>query len=457
MSLFNEINHALVGGMDAFTTLITEKLKRDKNLLDNFYLTQKGKQQTILNYLIQLHSERNNLQPYIQWLLQQEIDINVGQPLHLVFQQNKLDLMPFFLIDKFLKDSPDKNPRRQRIHFDSRDIYGKTLLHRIIEHRKFEPLVFVVEQQINVNQSSETQHEGQSLEVQPIHQAVISNFPEAIAYLAKVGAQFNNPCGELRETPLLLAARLLRIRAIKELLTQSLTSETINSHEFLNALNANRYNAMNLLCTHLYEGNKSAQALRGIAMLLCHGVAVPSYPVLRNLLMNYRQELYLAVKEYARDKPQLAANFLRKCHNKADPLHDIIYAKDSWGQSMRHLFGKADDLAFKLETLTLPKKKISSSTARTQLVPSESEAIFAKDEILFAEFVRRYKESIKSVIFFNPWSEMLHLLATGEVTCWAHVMQHAQENKNSRTEQIVKDMLDLHKSPHENLDESCTI
>ncbi|WP_131793556.1 Dot/Icm T4SS effector AnkC/LegA12 [Legionella brunensis] len=454
MSLFDEINQELINGKDAFIRFINAKLKSDKNLLSQFFITPKGKQQTILDYLIHLHSKEQNVAEHIQWLLQQGIDINVNQPLHLVFQLQKFDLVTVFLNEQVLTSE-----QRQKLNVDSRDAQGKTLIHRVIESRMLIPLEFIVKLGVQINQPSQTLMGKRAIEVQPVHQAVISDFPEAIPLLTKAGAQFANPCGRLMETPLLLAARMGRINVMKGLLDHAQELDLEKNQALLNATNSKGLSAMELLCIHLHDNKQPKEALRGIAMLMCHGVNAPPHPLLRSLLTDNRQALHQVVKEYTQDKPKLAINFLRKCHNKRDPLHDIMYAKNSWGQSMRHLFGKADDLAFKLEALIeLPKRKTAmpEEAESNQTGSSVVETILTEEELLFANFVAAYKDSIKGATLFNPWSEMLHLIAMGEVTCWAHVTAYSDMHPKSRTERIVKHMMQSQPSLHENLDPEVT-
>lgn len=444
MSIFTEIDQALIQGKDAFAQLISEKQQRETNFLEQFHMTSAGKLQTVLSYLISQHSKKTNYLSEIQWLLEQDIDINVGQPLHLVLQLKKVDLVDCFLVEKYLKGTDETAP----LNFDLRDLEGKTLLYRFIENNQIKRIP-LKEYRINVNELSQ---DG-SRALQAIHLATSMDDHDTIHQLVEAGAQLDATCdSSLRESPLLMAARLQKINAMRELLERyraRFPHEDLNNKKnFLCAKNANEHDALGLLCIHLHDQKLPNKTIRGIAMLLCHGVPAPSDPLLHSLLTENRHQLFLEVQKYTKNKPELAAEFLRKCHNKSDPLHDIMYAKNSWTQSALHLFGQIDELAFDLEALCDSKATPSLEEVLVQA--------FSQDEILFAEFVKRYRENWKSVTFFNPYSEMRHRLARGEITCWQEVVSYANEkiHEDSRTKKIVDEMLKTKTPVHDNLDQS---
>ncbi|OCH97087.1 hypothetical protein A8135_05500 [Legionella jamestowniensis] len=468
MKLFDEIKQAIAEGKDAFFDLIQKKQKEDKDFLnkaffapkekqDSAFIVPEGRQLTVLEYLIYNHSENSNLIEHIEWLLQQKVDVNANEPLHLIFRLKKMELVPLFLNQNHLQNSRDVESAWQSLNLNARDATGKRLIYRIIESRNIGHLNLAINYGISVHLPSPFEDNDKSWEIQPLHQAIITNFSAALPALIEAGAQLSNPFGQLMETPLLLAARLGRITALKALLVHYQTLSLESNREFISVLNKENYSAMDLLCIRMHDRKKPKEALRGIAMLLCHGADVPAHHLLRSLLMDNRHELFVAIKEYSRTNPQLAANFLRKCLNKTDPLHDIIFAKNSWSQTFRHLFGKADDLGFQLQTLinlsntTTTREKKDDENTTQRKIEKDDEEVFQNEELLFANFVGRYKQALKTS-FFNPWSEMLHLIASGEVTCWKHVTAYADMHTNSRTFKIIAEMKKSTPTIHVSLD-----
>ncbi|CEK09684.1 Dot/Icm T4SS effector AnkC/LegA12 [Legionella hackeliae] len=451
MNLFDEINQAITEGMEAFVKLIQNKVQQDENFLRKVFFTTTGKQQTVLEYLIQMHSEECNVTNQIEWLLQQTIDINANEPLHLIFQLKKLDLVPLFLKEHL---ADDKEPR-QRLNLNTRDIKGKQLIYRIIESGNIDYLELAIKQGINIHLPSPSEVGSRSWEIQPVHQAVLSGFSNAIPLLIQAGAELSNPFGELMESPLLLAARHGQINAMKELLVHYQSLDLKSNQEFISVVDKDRYSAMDRLCIRVHDNKKPKEALHGIAMLLCHGAEVAAHPLLRSLLMDNRHELFAAVKEYTKEQPKLAATFLRKCYNKQDPLHDIMFAKNSWGQTFRHLVGKADGLGLELPFLiqSSSQKPSTAKVEESELVDEKNQEVLTQEEALFTEFIKRYKQVLKTS-FFNPWSEMLHLIAKGEVTCWEHAKAYAEMHPGSRTARIVVEMTKTTHSIHVSLDQT---
>ncbi|KTD17352.1 Dot/Icm T4SS effector AnkC/LegA12 [Legionella jordanis] len=448
MDIIKKINQVLEN-YEEFTHLIEEELKTDPDVLRNFFISATGKPQTVLDYLIERHSEELNLQKQIQWLLEKEVDLNLNQPVHLALKLKKKDIAALLLHSR----AENKEEGNATLNLNARDVEGKSLVYRLIYVAEIELLARCIKLGMNVNQPSPIKPEMDAPQIQPLHQAIISNFIGGVAQLIQAGAQLDNLYYPSKENSLLLAARKGHIEIIEIILNnlQQFKSEE-EKRQFLNSKNSSGQTAIDVLCLQLRDKKTSKQAIRGIAMLLCHGVEAPDNPSLSSLLMGYRKELFKEIKSYSQKSPSYAASFLRRCHNKLDPLHSIMYAKNSWEQSFKQLFGIADDLAFEMETLVPPRPALKQEDAELAVIKGEAEEQFEENELLFAEFLKRYQDALKSVTFFNRWSGMLHNVSQGQVTNWESVKAYADLNPKSRTARIVHEMtssteihLDFHK------------
>lgn len=444
MTLFSELNQEIrTGSIDTFSEFLNKKLQSDKLFLQRTFWVETGEQMTVLYYLIHLHDQQQcDLSKHIELLLKQGACINTNQPVHFAVQKRKLDLIPFFLNDFYVEELAErskgkgKKESEQALQIDSPDMGGRTLLSRVIDAGDEGLLHLLLSCCPNIHQPSQIKINDEVMIMQPLHQAVVMGFADAVKSLIDAGAQADNPCGLLQETPLLLAARMGQVDALEVLL------ESTNGQLDLEGTNAESDRAIDLLCVRLHDQQKPQDALRGIAMLLCHGATVPRHELLRDLLTDNRKTLLSEVKKYAAKDPILAAKFIRACHDKNSDLHNIIYAKHSWTQSIRHLFGIAGEEAFTLESLVAQDKE-----------PSASSVSYTKDEVLFAEFVKRYDASIKGHTIFNPWSAMRWKITTGEITSMKQVREYAAEYPNTRTDKILKEMENPRLSFHEDLEQ----
>ncbi|WP_419420226.1 hypothetical protein ACNVED_02715 [Legionella sp. D16C41] len=415
MDVFNELAERLEN-INEFKEFIDRQLELDSKFLERAFWLD-GQQISVLNYLIQQHDPENkNLTAFIQSILLTKTNVYLHQPLHLILKLAKLDLLPICLAQL--------PPADFKQALNSYDITGQTILAHAINLGDEKTFATIMALNLDINQASEVTLENTMQGcLQPLYQAIACNFSYAVDRLLSVGASVENPCLATKEPALLLAAHLGAIDALKVLLNHPKSRELI--HEQLNIRNSNGYTALELLCKRLQESNEPKQAIQGIAILLCHGAAVPSTEAWRNLLNSHRVALVKAVKEYTNEGAHPSIQFLRASHDKNNPLHEIIYTNKTWKQSVKNFFGIADRLAFKCEKIALAdinKDKLD------------------ENERLFASFVKRYKESIKRATFYSPWSEMLWKISTGQINTWQGVCQYANEHPKTRTARIVEEM-----------------
>ncbi|WP_156812392.1 hypothetical protein [Legionella tunisiensis] len=95
----------------------------------------------------------------------------------------------------------------------------------------------------------------------------------------------------------------------------------------MEATNEESRRAIDLLCARLEEKQDPQGALRGIAMLLCHGANVPRDQALCTLLQDNRYALLDEVSKYTEKLPELAANIVRRCHISGPPALDYLCGK----------------------------------------------------------------------------------------------------------------------------------
>lgn len=474
MQSFEELEAVVNKGGNLFKSFIRKEIELNKNFLQRAFWHAKGEQMTVLNYLIRRHKpeKERDMTAHIRWFLEQGASVNAGQPVHFLLERRRLDLLPLFInehyVEKLAEDSKGKKNEifAQRLQLEARDKVGRSLLSRAIDTANASVMDLLLKSGLDVNEENRIEINAKLLDIQPLHQAVLANFPEAIKGLIAAGANFNNPCGKLRETPLLLAARSANIVALEALLTclDSVNVEVNSRQECLEAVDVNSKRPIDLLCMHLYKKENPQEALRGIAMLLCHGAEVPSNELLRDLLMNNHMALLDEVKKYTKQAPALAANFVRACHDKNNPLHNIIYDNDSWGQIIRRFFGIASKEVFIVESLVFDGSDLLEEESPTisedeelveeqdkedpieiQVPPKAAKSavstVFKKDELVFAEFVWRYRQDFENTFFKNPFSTMLWKLASGECTSENEVRNYAAQHPDTRSDQILKAMV----------------
>jgi hypothetical protein len=467
MKSFAELERAIELGEEAFAAFIERELSTDKSFFNRRFLFKGTEQITVLNYLIYMHEVglgkpcRKN---HVKMLLAMGADFNLDCSIHLLLRLKKLDLFPLFI------PNSDKEQEGQRtIAFNFPElITGRTLLSRAISTGDASILETLLRSgfEIDVNAPNQIQVKvGQTITMQPLHQAVASNFPEATYYLLENGALIDNPCGRLQETPLLLAARLGTIKSLEVLLSATANLNCLN----LQAENSESERAIDLLCKRLKDQEKPQEALYGIAMLLCHGAKVPRDEGFRSLLRSNRFELIDKVKEYKKKSGNSAELFVDACHDKNNPLHDIMYANTwlhlFWRYSrlqwIWHLLGLNCDEAFRIEALVYdgPEAEIASYV-RNDFPPLESIATSCSNEELsvsqaseqreeinlsgsrstveewerkrqFAKFTWCYATSCR--FFSNPARTMYLKLTTGDITNIDEVRDYAEKAGNEKT------------------------
>ncbi|KTD38899.1 ankyrin repeat protein [Legionella nautarum] len=467
MKSFAELERASESGGEAFAAFIRKELSADKNFFDRRFLFKDTEQITVLNYLIYIHEVglgkpcRKN---HIRFLLDMGADFNLDCSIHLLLRLKKLDLFPLFF------PNLDEGQEVQRkIEFNSPElITGRTLLSRAISTGDASILKTLLRSgfEIDVNAPNQIQVKmGQTITMQPLHQAVASNFPEATYYLLQNGAIIDTPCGRLRETPLLLAARLGTIKSLEVLLSATAGQNCID----LQAENKEAERAIDLLCKRLMNQEKPQEALYGIAMLLCHGAKAPRDESFRSLLRSNRFALIDQVKEYKKQSGSSAELFIDACHDKNNPLHDIMYANTwlhlFWRYSrlqwIWHLFGLNCDEAFRIEALVYdgpesdvpgfvqnkfsPLESIATSRSNEELSVSEASEQREKIDLSgqkskleewerkrqFAMFAWCYEKSCG--FFSNPARNMYLKLTTGDITNIEEVRDYAAKAGNEKT------------------------
>ncbi|MGQ3890489.1 ankyrin repeat domain-containing protein [Legionella sp. CNM-4043-24] len=490
MALFTELQSHME--LNQFKEFILMKLQTDERFLHQTFWMEGGQQLTVLNYLIMEHdSKDNNLVEHMSWLIEQGAPLDLDQPIHLAFQCRKEDLIAFLLrqihatqyvatsaldtpvrppfspvrfalspaindaqpgsstlqdndsdddtdntvgqevehrqsVDSILVSNArplsrqwqrqDQQPQviQPKASINSRDDQGRTLVSHAIELRNIDVLKLLM--QLNPNPNQKTNN------LQALHEAVKCNFADAVEPLVNAGAQIHNPCGAKKETPLILAARYGAIDAMQALLRHIPVQP--GPQNPVDTGNKNNTRAIDLLCKRLNQNKQRPEALRGIAMLLCHGAEAPRSERWCKLLQSNRRALIAAVAEYKKDRPELVANFYRAAHNRANPLHEIIFADRSFLTALRHFFGRADRTVFKLE-------KLVPDNADRQIKGN-----FDEDEQWFAELLRRYRATIKTSTFYNPYSDFLWSVSRGVINNRAEAERYCDNHPNSRTARL---------------------
>lgn len=457
MHLFDKIDKILAkkdeGGLEAFKELIREELKTKPRVLRHIFCLKNGEQRTVLNHLIHSHDAvERDLIEHVKFLFEQGVSAHIEEPAHLAFQLGKPGLA--HLVLEHAKEDVEERAPEQRL-VDTYDSERKTLLARAIDTANIDNLRDVLASKPAVNKPSKIPiDKDKTISIPPLHQAVIRNFTGAISELITAGAEVDNTCGALQETPLLLAARLGRLDALKIILESK--APNLN----LEATNNESKRAIDLLCARLQAKQDPQGALRGIAMLLCHGATVPLDQAFCTLLQDNRYALLDKVSTYTEKLPELAAHFVRRCHING-PLKAIMYAENSWWQSLWYLFARPSHVALMLESLVLraqpqPKKKNEEAEVNADEVQVEAPAPFTKEEVQFAKFVQGYNDALSikkflGVTLFNPWSAMRWEIDGGKFTTIEQVKKYAGQYPGTRTDKLLLAMEKRRESFHEDV------
>lgn len=493
MDLAREMDDAIKLGLDGFKVYIQEKIREDNDFLkQSFWIQQSSTQMTVLNYLIGIHEDEpqktlqeqevkvddenahelqsepvdeypSDLTEYIDYILELSEDKNIGEPLHYALSTGKVRLVAHLLgIEGALVEKRDqlslqraleqlrKENDFDKFDLDRRDIDGRTLISLILSFRIFDLFMYLIAGRANIHAA--TPMSGSRIKFQPLHQAIVLDFPDAVRLLASQGAQLSNPVGVMKDTPLTLAARLGKLNAMEVLLEfpveqLDLNAENKNTSPELTS----GHTAIEELCQRIANNDGIEEAIRGVAMLLCRGAEPPRSAEMRDLLTDNRIDLLKAVQDYLEHKPGLVDAFVTRCHVVESALHNIIYADHSWGSSIRHLFGVPSQAAFMVENL-VTRKYDAPQADNPNVVPlsSATPIDFQKERDplkLYAEFVRRYTKAYDNQIFTNRWSTMRWMIAEGNCN-WQRVVEYAKNHPTSRTRIVLGDMLQPIPSVH---------
>lgn len=440
MEFITEINAAIKSGLEGFNLFIEQKLQREANYLERPYWTEGGVQMTVLNYLIQQHQEKNknsiheegssDLTHFIDAILSKVRDKNVGLPLHQAIAANKIQLALHLLGNNVF----DVNKR---------DDEARTLLSLVLPTRNRQLLVKVLACKPDVNAATRLNEER--IPFQPLHQAIVLDFASGVINLVRSGADVSNPMGEMKNTPLLLAAQHGKIKALEALLEESpveqLKLEARNKNLWQD--NKTGENAIEVLCKKLLNNQNDKDLLRGVAMLLCRGAEPPRPEELCQVLADKRKELLKEIDSYMDTRPDLVDPFVNRCHLANSALYHIIYVDHSWGSTLRQLFGRPSDAAFAVERLVTRKySRRPEGNSEVPVLPTAAAVPLRGDEPplkLYAEFVRRYNEAYENQRITNPWSTMRWMIAEGKCN-WETVKEYARNHPGTRTQIIYDDM-----------------
>lgn len=483
MDFVSEMNEILGLELDQFKKFIQKKLEENENYLEELFWVPNGSQMTVLNYLIEQYQEpKEGMEPdkeliaRIDFVLNSTKDANVGEPLHQAIAARKIHLALHLLGVDEISFTPREGEKtdvlsvlsevRKKIEkvleslkryffdMDRRDDYGRTLLSLSLDTKRTELLIAILARKPTIH--ARTLRTSTRVAFQPIHQAIVLDYAEGITLLAGMGAQLTNPLGSMKDTPVILAARLGKINALEALLAlpvERLSLEVENNHLFEDKQTG--HNAVEELCERMINDKGKAEALRGIAMLICHGAEPPRNETMRNLLRSERVSFLKAVSNYLVDKPQLVDSFVNRCHLRESALHNIVYADHSWGSSIRHLFGTPSEAAFIVEELVTRKysdpsyvhENVSSlATTATENLQSEKNPLK-----LYAEFVRRYTQAYDSQMITNRWSTMRWMIAEGNCD-WDTVVRYSRNHPTSRTRIVLNEMFNPIPRVHDDID-----
>lgn len=488
MAFTDELDNAIKSGLEQFKLFVQEKMKTNEDYFIQHFCMADGAQITVLNYLIVKHKEdssdiNHDLIPYIDHVLSCSSNVNIGQPLHLAVQLKKIKLALHLLgVEKIAVPSQSKitpsvllelrrskktnNPaiehfKKPMFDVSNRNYQGRTLLSLVLQLLHIDLLIELLKRYPDVNEPSVLGKDR--VPYQPLHQAITLDFADGVRVLAAQGAQLANPHGVLQETPLLMAARLGKINALEALLENPVDKLSIEAKTYLPVDEDNHiregHTAIEELCHRLAAGQEKDNALRGIAMLLCHGAEVSIDESMRTLLTRNRLKLIQFVDQYLFDKNHLVDGFVNRCHLKEGVLHRIFYADNTWENSWRHFFGRPTEVANIIENLVIRKNSTCSGgqaaiPAAATSTPTNLSSV--KDPLLlYAEFVRRYQLAYDSQTITNTWSTMRWMIAEGRAD-WEEVKKYSDSHPASRSRIIMNEMFSTSTKVHEDRDTSTT-
>lgn len=440
MEFITEINAALKSGLQGFKEFIEQKLQINTNYLEHPFWMEGGFQMTVLNYIIEQHQKKKedsvngelplDLTDFIDAILSKVQDKNIGLPLHQAIAAGKVQLA-VHLLETHVFD------------VNKRDEEGRTLLSLALPTKNRQLLTRILACKPDVNAT--TRLTETRIPFQPLHQAIVLDFASGVINLARAGADLANPMGVTKDTPVLLAARQGKIKALEALLEKAPAAKLkleAENKKFSEDKKTGE-NAIEALCKQLARNCNNNDLLRGVAMLLCRGAEPPRSEALCQLLADKRSELLKEIDRYMDTRPELVDPFVNRCHLTDSTLYKIIYVDHSWGSTLRQLFGRPSDVAFVIERLVTRKysRRLEGGT-ETPVLPTVAAVPLKGDEPpfkLYAEFVRRYNEAYENQRMPNPWSAMRWMIAEGKCN-WETVQQYAHTHPGTRTQIIYDDM-----------------
>lgn len=465
MDVISELHEVVGLGLEHFKAYIKKKIKEDGNFLQHMFCVHpEGLQQTVLNFLINEHQEQDaehhntskDFITFIDYVIGLSLDKNAGEPLHQAIAQGKLELATHLLggitpmplnshnskvkVTQQLSSLLEKRKhsvRNGEFDPDRRDKKGRTLLSLAVGSKDTNLLIEVLGLSPNIN--AVTSMTKAQIDFQPLHQAVSLDEPDAVRLLAHQGAQLANPVGTKGDTPLLLAARFGKLKAMEALLEQPVKQLMLEATNLHFDEQGHGYTAIEELCLRFANNQTPEGALRQIAMLLSCGAEPPRHEDMCHLLSKNRIALLQAIDKYMEDKPDLVTPFVTRCHLAGTPLHNIVYAKHSWESSIRHLFGIPSKAALIVEGLVTRKWSIATHSNRVTTSVAANFAHIKDPMILYAEFVRRYTNAYENQLWPNRWSSMRWLIAAGEAN-WDKVLDSVKTQPYSRSNIIFKEM-----------------
>ncbi|WP_454782863.1 Dot/Icm T4SS effector AnkC/LegA12 [Legionella sp. WA2022007384] len=440
MEFITEINAAIKSGLKGFNEFIEQKLQVDTNYLEHPFWMAEGAQVTVLNYLIQLHQRKkrdsvdekrpSDLTEFIDLVLGKIQNKNIGQPLHQAIALGKVRLALHLL-------------ESHNFDINQRDEEGRTLLSLALPTKNRQLLEKILVAKPDVNAPTRLT-EGR-IPSQPLHQAIALDFTSGVINLVRSGADVTNPLGTMKETPLQLAARQGKIKALEALLEEA-PVEKLKLEAENNKCSEDKKtgeNAIEALCKQLNHNRHNKDLLRGVAMLLCRGAEPPRSEALCQLLADKRSELLKEIDRYLDTRPELVDPFVNRCHLNDSALYKIIYVDHSWGSTLRQLFGRPSEAAFVIERLVTRKySRRPEGSIAASILPTVAAVPLKENEPpfkLYAEFVRRYNEAYENQKIPNPWSTMRWMIAEGKCN-WETVKEYARTHKGTRTQIIYDDM-----------------
>lgn len=444
--MLNAFKQSLSEGFESFTGF----LKVHPDIVNQLFWDEK-RSLTFLDYLIDRHRVEADYSSHIAFLLRNGASLGINQPVHRTLRQSKYDLTKLMLLyslnETVAKESKDlQSDSRKRhgfrkvfknlgktvtekvsdvagnivdaylkpkIDIDAHDLYGNSILKLVIASRDQELLMLALQYGPNVNlEMSLTPAYEKSRSISALHWAVICDNAYALEELFK-RMELGEACFWAGDTSILVSAsKLNRVNILKILLSQP---QILESHCWEQSSIA-----VDKFLEHLKNDVQRSSAIRGLAMLLCHGVNLNEVQLAT--MRCHRANLLQETQKYLHDKPALSQAFSEYCHTKDNPLHTLYHSSDSWLQVILCLFGWEDRTAFELEAIL---GIIQPSTYQDKK---------------FIDFCKCYEKDRQESRFFNPFSQMRRLLTSGEITSWEQVKEYAKDHPHSRTATIVKRM-----------------